>query len=111
MPSIGTFELFTILIVVLLLFGPAKLPDVGRQIGRAMREVRKVESTIRSEWVGLLDEPASPAAPLASRSDQGDEKGGSDTRGRIDGPASSSGPDLRKNDPQADPRSSGGPPG
>ncbi|MGH9024383.1 MAG: Sec-independent protein translocase subunit TatA/TatB [Acidimicrobiia bacterium] len=112
MPSIGTFELFTILIVVLLLFGPAKLPDVGRQIGRAVREVRRVEGAIRSEWSGLLDEQAPTTAPSSQpRNERGDEDAGPEILGRGNGPAAPSRPDLRKSDPQIEPRSSGGPTG
>ncbi len=38
----GTPELIVIFLVVLLLFGPDKLPDLARNIGRGVREVRKI---------------------------------------------------------------------
>ena len=40
----GTPELFVILLVVLLLFGPDKLPELARNIGKGVREVKKMTS-------------------------------------------------------------------
>ncbi|HOB28551.1 MAG: twin-arginine translocase TatA/TatE family subunit [Dethiobacteria bacterium] len=39
--SIGLMEIIVILAVVLVIFGPAKLPEVGRSIGRGMREFKQ----------------------------------------------------------------------
>jgi len=38
---LGTFELVIIFLVVLLLFGAAKLPEVGRSLGQGIQEFRK----------------------------------------------------------------------
>ena len=38
--GIGPMEIFLVLIVVLLIFGPKRLPGLGRQLGRGMREFR-----------------------------------------------------------------------
>jgi sec-independent protein translocase protein TatA len=40
MPNIGAPELIIILIVALLVLGPKKLPEVGRSVGRGMREFK-----------------------------------------------------------------------
>ena len=40
MGSLGTSELFIILIIVLLVFGSAKLPKLARSLGRAQREFK-----------------------------------------------------------------------
>jgi sec-independent protein translocase protein TatA len=40
MPNIGPIELLVVLIVALLIIGPKKLPDVGRSVGRGMREFK-----------------------------------------------------------------------
>lgn len=39
---IGTQTLIIVMVIALLVFGPQKLPDIGRQIGQAMRELRKM---------------------------------------------------------------------
>jgi TatA/E family protein of Tat protein translocase len=40
-PSIGATELILILAIALLIFGPSKLPEVGRSLGKTIREFRK----------------------------------------------------------------------
>jgi len=40
MPSIGPLELVIVLVIVLLIFGPKRLPGLGRQIGTGMREFK-----------------------------------------------------------------------
>ncbi|MCS3917818.1 Sec-independent protein translocase subunit TatA/TatB [Fervidibacter sacchari] len=39
--GIGTGELLVIFLIALLLFGPQKLPEIARWLGRATREARK----------------------------------------------------------------------
>ena len=39
--GIGTGELVVILVLALLLFGPRKLPEIARSLGRAVREARR----------------------------------------------------------------------
>ena len=41
MPSIGPGELILIVIAVLILFGAAKLPEIGRSIGKGIKEFKK----------------------------------------------------------------------
>lgn len=41
MPHIGIPELVIILIIVLVIFGAGKLPEIGKAIGQAMSEFRK----------------------------------------------------------------------
>ena len=45
--SIGLPELVLIFIVALLLFGPRKLPDIGRNIGRALGEFRRASNDLK----------------------------------------------------------------
>jgi sec-independent protein translocase protein TatA len=40
MPNIGAPEIAIILVIVLLIFGPKRLPDLGRSLGRGMREFK-----------------------------------------------------------------------
>ena len=47
--SIGVPELIVILAIALLIFGPKKLPEVGRSIGKALREFRKTSDEIKEK--------------------------------------------------------------
>ncbi len=47
--SVGPAEILIILVVALLVFGPQRLPEVGRQVGSALRELRKMQDTVRGE--------------------------------------------------------------
>jgi sec-independent protein translocase protein TatA len=40
MPNVGAPELIVILVIALLVLGPKKLPEVGRSVGRGMREFK-----------------------------------------------------------------------
>lgn len=40
MPSIGPLELAVVLLIVLVIFGPKRLPGLGRQLGSGMREFK-----------------------------------------------------------------------
>jgi len=40
MPNIGPMELIVVLVIVLLILGPKRLPDAGRSLGRGMREFK-----------------------------------------------------------------------
>ena len=41
MPSIGPMELIVVLIIALVVVGPKKLPDVGRSVGKGIREFKQ----------------------------------------------------------------------
>lgn len=45
--SIGVPELILIFVLALLLFGPRKLPDIGKSLGRAMGEFRRASNDLR----------------------------------------------------------------
>jgi len=48
--NIGLPELLVILAIALLIFGPKKLPEVGRSIGKALREFRKTSDEIKEKF-------------------------------------------------------------
>ncbi|SDG95784.1 sec-independent protein translocase protein TatA [Planococcus glaciei] len=54
MPNIGVPGLILILIIALLIFGPAKLPQLGRAVGQTLRE-------FKSSTKGLMDETTEEA--------------------------------------------------
>jgi len=41
MPNIGPMELAIVLVIVLLIFGPKRLPGLGKQLGTGMREFKE----------------------------------------------------------------------
>jgi sec-independent protein translocase protein TatA len=41
MPNIGPMELIVVLVIVLLIFGPKRLPGLGKQLGTGMREFKE----------------------------------------------------------------------
>jgi sec-independent protein translocase protein TatA len=41
MPNIGIWEIALLLLVLLLVFGPKRLPTMGRSLGRGMREFKE----------------------------------------------------------------------
>ncbi len=48
--SIGTTELFVILLVALVVFGPRKLPELGRSLGRSIGEFRRASEDFKRTW-------------------------------------------------------------
>ncbi len=46
--DIGFQEMVLIMVLALIVFGPSKLPELGKMIGRAMREFRKASDEFRS---------------------------------------------------------------
>ena len=63
--NIGPLELMVILIVALLVVGPSKLPDVGRSIGRGIREFRRAQDEVqRTLRLSLDDDDEPPSRPM-----------------------------------------------
>jgi len=52
MPNIGPLEIIIVLVIVLILFGPGRLPDIGNAIGKGIREFRKASSEIEDSIRG-----------------------------------------------------------
>ena len=40
MPNVGPIEIFLVLLVALIVFGPKKLPELGKSLGRGISEFR-----------------------------------------------------------------------
>lgn len=57
MPNIGAAELMMIAVVALLVFGPRKLPELGRSVGQALRELRRTTSAVTDEVRAGLESP------------------------------------------------------
>ncbi len=58
MPSLGFGEILLILLLALIIFGPRRLPEMGRTIGKSLKEFRQATSDLRQELeVDLEVEP------------------------------------------------------
>ncbi len=53
--NLGPLELMAIFVVALLVFGPDKLPEIGRQVGRAIREFRRIQSSFQTDLGDAFD--------------------------------------------------------
>ena len=49
MPSVGPLEIVIIMVIALIVLGPKKLPEMGRSVGRGMREFRNAVSMDSSD--------------------------------------------------------------
>lgn len=59
--NIGPWELLLILVIMLVVFGPGKLPEVARTLGKAIREFRKASSGVQKVWDEVTkEEPVKP---------------------------------------------------
>ncbi|OFX14270.1 MAG: preprotein translocase subunit TatA [Armatimonadetes bacterium RBG_16_58_9] len=56
MPNLGPMEIFIILVVALIVFGPKKLPEIGRSIGKGLREFKKASNEVMSTLEAEDDE-------------------------------------------------------
>ena len=56
MGGIGGMEIFIILVAALIIFGPKKLPEMGRSLGKAIREFKSVGSELQDELTKATDE-------------------------------------------------------
>jgi TatA/E family protein of Tat protein translocase len=50
MGPLGVPELIVIFIVALVVFGPKKLPELGKSLGRGLREFNKAKSELKATW-------------------------------------------------------------
>ena len=57
MLNVGTPEMLVILVVALLVLGPNKLPEVARQVGKAMGEIRRLGAGFQAEMRDAMQEP------------------------------------------------------
>lgn len=60
--GIGAGEFVVIIIVALIVFGPSKLPEIGKSLGKLLREFRKAQSAL-SATLNEIDEPAKKSEP------------------------------------------------
>ena len=84
MLNIGPMELMVILLVALIVVGPQRLPEVGRSVAKALRELRRQTDEVRSTFEATInadddddeDEPAQPGLPEEGEPGAGDKAAG-----------------------------------
>ena len=75
------YILLLVLAIVLIVYGPGKLPEVGGAIGRAMREFRKASTDLQDEIKkSTSDQPEAPTRPAAERPPVTDVNSPTDTK-------------------------------
>ncbi len=62
MPSLGPAEILVILVIALLVFGPNKMPEIAKQVGKGFREFRRVQQHLKSELRDVVSEFDSPSS-------------------------------------------------
>ena len=50
MGPLGFPELIVIFVVALLVFGPRKLPDIGRSLGKSLNEFKRATNDLKQTW-------------------------------------------------------------
>src|SRR3954454_5962546 len=87
MGPIGVQEMIALFVIALLLFGPKKLPELGRTLGKALSEFRRAKNELKSTFEShmqeieretRLDTPSS-YTPSSSYTYQYDDYGQQDT--------------------------------
>ena len=63
MQTPGPLEIIVILIIALLVFGPNKLPEIGKQVGKAVREFKRFQASFSDEVRDFVD----PDKPVPDR--------------------------------------------
>ena len=54
--NLGAMEIFLILLIVLLLFGAKRLPELSRSMGKSLREFKKATSDVEEDFRNAMNE-------------------------------------------------------
>ncbi len=97
MGNLGMPELMMIMLLALLLFGPKKLPEIGKQVGKALGEFRRASNDLKRSIQDEMDKAQAgldsissdlkPDLKLDLKAEPKPEPPALDARGRRRGPA------------------------
>ena len=67
MPQIGPLEILVVAVLALLVFGPEKLPEMARSVGKGITQLKKIASDAKAEFDTGLDDASDEEteAPVA----------------------------------------------
>ena len=74
MPTIGVWELVILFLIVLLVFGAKRLPEVGSSLGKGIREFKKSIREVKDNLDEGDDQTTLASRQLDARKDEGEPK-------------------------------------
>jgi TatA/E family protein of Tat protein translocase len=111
MLDIGFQEILVLMVVALLVFGPSKLPELGRRLGRALREFRRASEEFRSTIetnLQITEESILPPSASTSPTAVDPAGSGSDASGLVASGDAAGSPAGGEGSPASDGASEGG---
>jgi TatA/E family protein of Tat protein translocase len=79
MMNIGAGEILLLAVLALLIFGPKRLPEIGKQVAKGLREFRRATNDLKSELKSGLDEESTNSNSNSSRGKAAREATNSET--------------------------------
>ena len=71
--GVGFPEITVILILALLIFGPKKLPELGKQLGKTLKSLKKASNEFQNEIDQVMNEEDKDESPKSIESNQTNE--------------------------------------
>ena len=71
--GVGLPEITVILILALLIFGPKKLPELGKQLGKTLKSLKKASNEFQNEIEQVMNEEDKEVSPKSLESNQTNE--------------------------------------
>ncbi|MBO6973202.1 MAG: TatA/E family twin arginine-targeting protein translocase [Prochlorococcus marinus CUG1434] len=68
--GVGLPEVTVILILALLIFGPKKLPELGKQLGKTLKSLKKASNEFQNEIDQVMNEEDKDKSPKSIESNQ-----------------------------------------
>ena len=68
--GVGLPEVTVILILALLIFGPKKLPELGKQLGKTLKSLKKASNEFQNEIDQVMNEEDKEKSPKTIESNQ-----------------------------------------
>ena len=85
--NVGPAEILVILLLALIVFGPKRLPEIGKTVGKGLREFRQATQDVKDELSRTISdeeddpEPSAGAPPKVEKAPSPNSNGESGTAG------------------------------